>query len=783
MRIRSLILTITAASLTVLSPAQTKVPQRTSAQGDTVVSRQLGSPSAKAIKSKMAQIRKTRPTVGLVLSGGGAKGAAHIGVIRRLEELGIPVDLVAGTSMGGLIGGLYALGYSSDEMDAVISSMDWDKTLSDRLDREYMYYSDKTYRDRYMISAPFYYRGKKVNLESIGGSLVGNRFSGFAFGQNVGNTLSSLSVGYQDSLLFANLPVPYTCVATDMVSGRAKIWTEGKMVTAMRSTMSIPGLFAPVTTDDRMVLTDGGMRNNYPVDIARSLGADIIIGVTLADGYADFEGLQNIGGLAMQSIDMLGREAYERNQDKADITIRPDITGYNMLSFSSDAITELINRGYQAADASSADLMSLKHILGRRVSVPKRSHAVNLAGHKVRIDSVAISGVDRRDERYLRGLVKRELRDTMDAADIENIVSTLYGTRAFDVISYELLGSKEPYHLSLRMKPGPIHRLGLGVRFDTEELMSALVNVGLGTGRFRGAALDFESKIGTNPYVGLRCYLHSSSGFALNLTGRYRYVDRNQLSVGDSHYRAVFHEVRTEAYISRYKMRDFDFKLGARDEFFNIAQVMSDKEFKSFDEDMDKSHYPAAFASLRWDRLDDGIFPTRGYRESLDAAFVLDGFDSFTPAVAYLQYSLQRPWTPFRFFTLVPYLNVRLAYGENVPYVYANMVGGTMAGRYLDQQIPFIGTTHCVLTRSAVAVARADLRFRISSSHYFSILGNAMAEGDFPFLHTVDAPASLHYGFGVKYDYATIAGPVSLVVGWSDITQKVAVTLSAGFDF
>ena len=218
-----------------------------------------------AMRGKMDEIRVYRPTVALVLSGGGAKGTAHVGVIRRMEELGIPVDMVLGTSMGGLIGGLYAMGYTVDQMDSLVRNMDWDWALTDRLSRKYISYSDMKYKEKYLLSIPFYYEKDyfrmkladenrydpmhKHEMLDIGAdnergsdflkrNLIGSLPSGYIYGQNVSNLISSLTIGYQDEMDFVDLPIPFFCIASDLVSGKAKIWHHGKINDAMRSTMS-----------------------------------------------------------------------------------------------------------------------------------------------------------------------------------------------------------------------------------------------------------------------------------------------------------------------------------------------------------------------------------------------------------------------------------------------------------------------------------------------------------------------------------------------------------------
>ena len=322
----------------------------------------------KAINARMDSIRKHRPTIALVLSGGGAKGAAHIGAIRHLESVGIPVDMVLGTSIGGLVGGMYALGYDSEYLDSLVRSIDWDIALSDFVERKHIPNEINRYKDTYALAVPFFYSADDFEAMLSGSTdgslrigagddrsssltrknLMGSLPSGFVQGLNVNSIFTSISVGYSDSLSFMDLPIPFLCVATDLVSGRAKVWHSGDINTAMRSTMSIPGLFTPVRTDG-MVLVDGGMRNNFPADLAQSLGADLILGIELSDKEKDYNSIHNLADILWQGVDMLGNDSFRRNIKITDIRIKPDLHEFNMLSFSSEAVDTILGRGYRAA--------------------------------------------------------------------------------------------------------------------------------------------------------------------------------------------------------------------------------------------------------------------------------------------------------------------------------------------------------------------------------------------------------------------------------------------------
>ena len=208
----------------------------------------------------------SRKKVGLVLSGGGAKGMAHIGAIKVIEEAGIPIDYVVGTSMGSIIGGLYAIGYTPEQLDSMVRVQDWMFLLSDQIQRKDMNLMEREADEKYVISVPF----SKKAIKDVTGGLIK--------GQNIDNLFSELTLGYHDSLSFNKLPIPFACVAENLVKGQEYVFHDGVLSTAMRASMAIPGVFTPVRLDS-MVLVDGGVVNNYPVNVAKQMGADIIIGV------------------------------------------------------------------------------------------------------------------------------------------------------------------------------------------------------------------------------------------------------------------------------------------------------------------------------------------------------------------------------------------------------------------------------------------------------------------------------------------------------------------------
>lgn len=764
------------------------------------------SAAVERMRQKMDEIRKFRPTVALVLSGGGAKGAAHIGVLRYIESLGIPVDMVLGTSMGGLVGGLYALGYTPDQMDTLIRGIDWQWALSDKLSRKYISYTDAKYKEKYLLSIPFYYEKEYYRMKqadeyrfdpvqkftglAIGAdskdtpgllrqNLLGSLPSGYIYGQNVSNLISSLTIGYQEPMDFIDLPIPFACVAADLVSGKAKIWHSGKIKDAMRSTMSIPGIFAPVRVDG-MVLVDGGLRDNYPTTLARDMGADIIIGVDLSELRRTYMDVNNIGDIFGQGIDMLGRDMFEKNVNVPDVKIKPDLREFNMMSFNPVSIDTMITRGYMAAVARDSLLREVAAKTAGIYYSRKKHPAAGLSRDSVVIAGIDVTGVLPKEKELLKSRMHLKYGQKLSHDELVDIVGRIYGTGAYDFVTYELYGSSEPYRLVLNCRKGPVHQFGVGVRADTEEIVSVLLNVGLFTHRLYGHTFNFTGKVSANPYVQAQWSCDLPKIPTMNATAYLRWTDMNMLNLGNNRLNFKYLYSRQDVFASNIKWLFMDIRGGFRNEVVDIRNVLSEQIPGDYAFGQLKNDFMSVFADAGSDTFDDGYFPTKGFKAAVAYQWTFAGF----PA-------------PFRNFHLVtaegkviipcgnilsviPSFNFRLLFGHEIPVAYFNAMGGTMAGRYLDQQLPFCGITNLSAMRNILTVYRTDLRFKVAKNHYIKGIVNYARDCD---TFAGYAEGLGYFGTAVEYSYNTIFGPLSANVHWSNITNKVGVYVSAGYNF
>ena len=234
-------------------------------------------------------ISMARPRVAVVLSGGGAKGTAHIGALKVIEEAGVPIDMIVGTSMGSIIGGLYAIGYTTEQLDSIFMAQDWNTLLSDKAYRNALNLQTREQNSQYILSVPFFEKPQDL----ISGGVIK--------GRNIGRMLWQLTEGYHDSIDFQKMPIPFACISQDLVTGEEIVFRNGVLPIAIRASMSIPGVFAPVDLDG-MVLVDGGMVNNYPVDVALAMGADYIIGVDVQSPLLKASELKSVKDLSLIHI-------------------------------------------------------------------------------------------------------------------------------------------------------------------------------------------------------------------------------------------------------------------------------------------------------------------------------------------------------------------------------------------------------------------------------------------------------------------------------------------------
>lgn len=709
-----------------------------------------------------------RKKVGLVLSGGGAKGVAHIGVLKVLEEAGIPVDYIAGTSMGSIVGGLYAIGYDACRLDSLVRVQNWPFLLSDKTYRYDLPFSEKEKDEKYLLSIPIL-GGKQIQMPA-----------GFISGQNIYSLFSELTFGYHDSLSFSKLPIPFSCVAANLVNGEEVVLRGGELPLAMRASMAIPGVFSPVMMDT-MMLVDGGIANNYPVDVVRKMGADIIIGVDVSAGLRTKSELNTVLDIVDQMTSLLGRAKYEKNIRLTDLYIKPDIEPYSAASFDPVAIDTLILRGEKAARTQWNEIVRLKEQLGLAGEI-RESKEINkpfVAADSLIIGRIRVEGVTPSEKKWVKKEIGLQEFSVISVKDLYRAIATLYGTGAFSSVDYHLDG-KQVKDLTLTLKEKEMSSLNLGFRFDTEEMAAILVNTTLARESLRGFQLSLTGRLGMNPYARLDYSFGNTFLRKMGLTCMYKYNDIDLYNRGSRADNIAFSYYMGGLNYSDIYIRNLKFEMGIRYEYFDFntflyAQPLDQKKIKPegflnyyglmYYETYDQKYYPEHGLSLKGEYT---VYTSDGLR-----------YDGGNPFSAFSG-TIGGVLPVFHRFTVLPSVYGRVLMGNKIAYTYRNNMGGMVAGRYFPQQLPFMGIHHLEMFENALLVGKVKFRYRVGNKNYVTAVVNYAKQKD-SFWDILNGDNI--WGGGVGYSYDTLAGPIDVWFNLSNRNDELGFYFNFGYYF
>lgn len=764
---------------------------------------------------------QTRPKVGLVLSGGGAKGAAHIGVLKYIEEAGIPIDYIAGTSMGSIVGGMYALGYTSEEILDIINNVDWDRLISNNVDRKKISYTSRVESRTQTLTIPFSVQTDQNELQSR--SFKNSLPTGIVSGDNLINLFNSLSVGYSDPIDFNNLPTPFLCIATNVLNGKADVLDKGIFSKAIRASMAIPVLFDPIEIDDT-IYADGGLLNNFPAEQCRAMGADYIIGVSMSSGLeSDPENLTSIFSQVKQLKMIITDKEFENYHKLCDIFISPDLKGVGMLSFDAESVSTITQSGYEAAAAQEENFKALKEAIfsGNEpdtTEARKGKKAVNIVQDKVLISGIEMEGVEKDIEKWIRRRCTVKAGEMISKEDIDRSVSIYYGTGNYDSITYTLHedpASDGAYILRFRFVENQPHDLAAGFRFDSQDMLSVLLHLGINSNRMSGFKADFKTKLGSNQWLTTNYSYGHLLYPRINVSYSFRNSELDAYDMDALVMNMKFLQHKIRLYLSENYSRTISFGGGLEAEFLDPRKVMY-IQHETTDIDNRQVNTLGTFAYFHFDNLNKSSFPTRGMKGKIDFTWkdmmfsskgtntlgygsVVFGMESYIPVIE------DR-------LVIVPQLYGSILYGRGavngiteswnplfsgpVP-VYPsmnNIIGGTEMGRYIDQQLPFIGLNKMSLAFNNVGIVRADIRLRLFKNHYVTgIINYARSSIDMKnfFKERDDLMWGELYGYnasnwigaGIRYSINSKLGPISFDVSSSNISHKPNFYFSLGHYF
>ncbi|MFD2247021.1 patatin-like phospholipase family protein [Pontibacter ruber] len=436
-----------------------------------------------SLQAQSLEATGKRPRIGLVLSGGGAKGMAHIGFLKVMEQAGIKPDYITGTSMGALVGALYAIGYTPDEIEKIAIDLKWDLLLSNQVTLNQIAIEDKDYYGRYLLELP-------VNKLKIGFP------SGMIEGQVLTRTLTGLTRSAHGISNFNKLPVPFACVATDLVTGEKVVLNSGFLAEAMRASMAIPSAFTPVQLNGRLLI-DGGLVQNFPVQEALDMGADYIIGVNVGGALEPKQNLRTMVDVLVQTTFFTAAANSEKEKEKCDFLL--DMVD-SLGTFSNGSFNEtkaIIELGEKSARPY---LDSLKTIASQMNAYGEPMRNVKRINHldSVFVEKVVIQGAEKVSDQLIER--KLRIRETQQIAldDIDDRIEVLYGTGLFNKVSYAIVPGEQHFTLEVNVVEAQNAFLKAALYYDSENRAGATLNYTHRNLLFQGSRFVAEADLGQN---------------------------------------------------------------------------------------------------------------------------------------------------------------------------------------------------------------------------------------------------------------------------------------------
>ena len=520
--------------------------------------------------------------VGLVLSGGGALGIAHIGVLKMIEKYDIPVDYITGTSMGAIIGALYASGYKASEIEEIIRSVNWLPLLSDKKERKTIDLNDKELYEKNIFMLHFN-KGKLTIPE------------GAVYGQNVYNLISSLTWHVREVEDFSDLPIPFKCVATDIQTGEAVVLDKGNLADAVRASMAIPTVFSPIEINNRL-LVDGGVVRNIPVSDIKEMGADIIIVSDVTTPYYTKEELKSLLAVFDQLIKVAFSPSDEYELSLADRVITYDLKDYNIASFLQT--DEILEKGDEALPDNENYFKSLAAELGRKRKTEKPE------GENITIRNIEIKGNTRNDETKILRLMGIENNTAITKEKLEKGIALLYGTGDFNLIRYTVRNNT----LSLDLNEAPPELNTFSINYNNYDGASLLVNSKAEGVFLEDSTARFRLKLGRNYLAGLNYsipvlndYFKLDAGGSLFRRDFYSY---NEKGDKESRIFSDFYTVSTALEYDYFR----NLKTGC---FYDYNFITYKDEISPDDIDEDIAYFNTG-VYLKIDTSDKTLFPDRG---------------------------------------------------------------------------------------------------------------------------------------------------------------------------
>jgi len=722
------------------------------------------------VVSAQDTIPKKRLKIGLVLSGGGAKGFAHIGVLKALEKAGVKIDYIGGTSMGAVVGGLYASGYNASQIDSIFYNTDFDELLQDYIPRSSKSFYEKRNDEMYAISLPFH--KLKIGIPIA-----------LSKGMYNYNLLSKLTHKVRNIKDFTKLPIPFLCVATDIEKGEPVVLQSGYLAQAMLASSAFPSLFSPVEIDGKLLI-DGGVVNNYPAEEVRKMGADIIIGVDVQDDLKDRKSLKDATRILVQitNLDMIKK--MKEKIKITDIYIKPDISNYGVISF--DEGQEIIKKGEEAA------MLQIDAI--NKLVDP--SHPYKLNHFKVQQDTLLIKSVNvNKLDNYTRAYILGKLRfkngSIINYDDLKTGINNINATQNFSRISYTI----EPYQggdeLQLNLTENPTKTfLKFGLHYDGLYKSAILANITQKKSLFKNDVVSFDIGLGDNIRYNLDYYIDNGFYWSFGLKSRYNAFNRNVRTdfrngelltqLGLNSINIDFSDLTNQAYMQTVFIQKFLIGAGVE---YKYLKIKSDN-LGTISPTFEKSDYLSVFGYAKYDSFDNKLFPKKGW-------FFTGDLQSFLYSSNYTnefhRYSIAKgelavAQTFYKKFTVKLQSDAGFVIGKDSVHFFDFILGGYGFSAINNFQ-PFYGYDFLSVSADSFIKGCITLDYEIYKKNHVNFAANFANMEDDLFGSGDWFSKPKYNGYALGYALESAIGPVELKYTWSPELSKGYTFISVGFWF
>ena len=701
-----------------------------------------------------------RPKIGLVLSGGGSKGIAHIGVLKVLESKGIKPDYIVGTSFGALVAGLYAIGYTPDEMEEIIATNDWDYLLNDEIKRENLLIGQSNKNKNSIVGLPL--DGFKPAMSS-----------GLYSGQNILTFFETKTRKYCRDINFDDLPIPFRCIGTNIETGKEKIFKEGNISEALRASMSIPSVFNPFEIDGELYV-DGGLVNNFPTDVVKAMGADIIIGVDVGAVLYKKEEITSIIKILDQSASFYNYRVARENKKLCDIYIRPNIDGISSMSF--DKTVEIIKLGYDATINKSSQIDSVfnKYNLTEIINDSTKN-----TSKIIKLDTIIIktnitnTHHKRGAKKLISGKLNLKTPCTITEDELNNRINKLYGSKYFEKISMNFIPNDSSYTLILNVKDKQVNDFSIGARYDNTYGVNILLSTEFRNLLIYGSLAEMSLVAGQSPQFKMRYTTDRGAnigfGSSFEYNNFYAYSYKNSVRFATYNYNYAYWDLFIHSYIGNYNR----IIIGANASIFGLSSTQTISDIENISE-----NYFSPYAAYIIDTWDKAYYPNKGFKFKARGDLIIDNKYNNMPIAWGRGSWINSISDKFKIITegFLGFADSRLDSS-----LYKFQVGG-MENNRIQWYNSFPGLRFLEHGSTNVWIAKISPRYEFYKNNYLTFTFAIAGMDEMPdrlFTKT----QRIYKGASIKYGFYSMFGPMEISADYSFDNYNKSMFVSLGYWF